>query len=96
MESKPKMHEVYKKIGKSTKIVSGSYKYIGKNFDIEFSLQECETKYWAVEEHSFIKKNHKMTEEEIDDAKYFYQYDRKSDILHNLKSVDYHVEQQQW
>lgn len=84
-------HQEIKKTGKVKRINSGIYKYQGVNFDIEFALQECETKYWAIYEFTFKVKNQDMTEDQKDSASYFYQYDTKSDLVWNLKQIDYNI-----
>ena len=75
-----------KKTGKVSKITQGYYIYKGTNFDIHIE----ERGYWAIDSSSFIQKND-MTEEQIEDATYYLQYDTKRDLVSNLKHIDYWI-----
>ena len=72
--------------GKVSKITQGYYIYKGINFDIKIEEQG----HWAIDSSSFIQKND-MTEEQIEDATYYLQYDTKRDLVSNLKHIDYWI-----
>ena len=83
-----KTFENIKRTGKVSKVTQGIYLYKGTNFDIVIQNQG----YWAIDSASFIQKN-KMTNEQVDDATYFLQYDTKRDLVFNLRTIDYWVTQ---
>ena len=74
------------KTGKVSRLTQGVYIYKGINFDIEIFEQG----HWAIDSSSFIQKND-MTEEQIEDATYYLQYDTKRDLVSNLKHIDYWI-----
>jgi hypothetical protein len=61
----------------------GYYIYIGKNFTVEFNIEECETKYWSVND----------LQDDLDpivkqDIYQYNNYETKNDLVWNLLNLD--------
>ena len=63
--------------------LAGYYIYIGKNITVKFNVEECETKYWSINEYQ--DNLHPVVKES---AWSYNNYETKNDLVWDLLNLD--------